>query len=101
MAKLVAEIRGTFTSYSDITTENIAKLQYLPGVVDESLRVYPSTVQNFPRVVRKGGAVICGRFVPEKVSLTLCAYQNISFAVCYFPSSGKWKASWLINRGDD
>lgn len=41
MAKLVAEIRGAFTSDSEITITRVHNLPYLVAVLNETLRMYP------------------------------------------------------------
>ncbi|KAJ0146010.1 Isotrichodermin C-15 hydroxylase, partial [Colletotrichum tanaceti] len=41
LAKLVAEVRGSFTSDDEIDIIGTAKLEYLHAVLEESLRIYP------------------------------------------------------------
>lgn len=64
-AKLVHEIRSTFTHYSDINIEEVNKMDYLIACLQEGLRYYPPVPSGFPRVVPKGGDIISGRYIPE------------------------------------
>jgi cytochrome P450 len=68
-AKLVHEIRSRFSSASDITIEEVNKLEYMIACFQEGLRHYPPVATGFPRVVPKGGDHISGLFVPEGTSV--------------------------------
>ena len=70
MKKLMAEIRGRFQKYVDITLDEVLKLPYLDAVFHEGLRIYPPAPTGFARVVPLGGDTISGYWVPEKVCLT-------------------------------
>ncbi|KAM0697135.1 hypothetical protein Q7P36_003206 [Cladosporium allicinum] len=62
---LQREIRSAFTSLDDMTLESLARQKYLMAVLQEGLRMYPPVPTTLPRVVRAGGAEICGEWVPE------------------------------------
>jgi len=68
MQKLLGEIRGSFARESDITTQSVAKLDYLGAVINEGLRMCPPTAIGVPRVVPKGGDTVCNQWLPEGVS---------------------------------
>jgi cytochrome P450 len=81
LAKLVEEIRSSFTSDEDITLESVFKLEYLGACIDEGFRVYPAAPIGFPRDVPVGGASICGSFVPGGTTVyvtPLAAYTSPS-----------------------
>jgi cytochrome P450 len=63
-AALVAEIRSKFSSASEITVEEVNKLDYMIACFQEGLRCYPPVPTGFPRIVPSGGDTISGRFVP-------------------------------------
>lgn len=63
-ARLVKEIRTTFTSSSDITIEAANALPYMLACLHESLRCYPPVPTGFPRVVPPGGDSISGHYIP-------------------------------------
>jgi cytochrome P450 len=63
------EIRGIFTKAEDITATSTADLVYFKACIEEGLRMHPPLVGTMPRVVPEGGATICGRFVPGKLSM--------------------------------
>jgi cytochrome P450 len=65
--KLLFQIRHRFSSPSEITFSSLADMSYLRAVLQEALRMYPPLPLGMPRVVPSGGAIISGRFVPEKV----------------------------------
>lgn len=68
LAKLVAEVRETFTSENQIDFVSVQKLNYMLAVLDETMRLHPpSPVANL-RQVCDGGDVICDQFVPHGVS---------------------------------
>jgi cytochrome P450 len=65
--RLVREIRSSFDSADDITMVSIGQLPFLNAVFQETLRLYPPVPTHSPRVPPKGGAEVCGKFVPENV----------------------------------
>lgn len=69
LAKLTAEVRSSFTCEDNIDLSSVGRLKYMLAVLDESMRMFGATAGGLPpRVIRKGGDVICGRFLPEGVS---------------------------------
>jgi cytochrome P450 len=68
--KLKKEIRETFHSDSQITTETTEKLPYLTAVIEESLRLCPPAPTMLPRCVPKDGAMVCGYWLPGGVCFT-------------------------------
>lgn len=68
MAKLVAEIRGTFANDIDITIVSVGKLRYLTAVLEESMRLYPPVPAGLYRLVPKGGDTAVGKWIPGGVS---------------------------------
>lgn len=68
MKTLTKEIRGSFTSGSDITIASMSELTYLDACVNEALRIYPPVPAGLPRCVARGGATICGYNLPEMVT---------------------------------
>lgn len=65
--KLTAEIRTAFKSEAEIDFVSVSALPYLLACLDEALRMYPPVPMGLPRVTPKGGATICGNYVPEGV----------------------------------
>ena len=39
--KLKAEVRGSFSTFEDITLDSLARLEYMHAVIQEGLRMYP------------------------------------------------------------
>jgi len=71
MKKLVAEVRGKFTSEDQINLSGVNNLDYMLAVLDESLRMYPPAPAGLPRVVPKGGDTICGKWVPGGTAVSV------------------------------
>ncbi|KAK7724649.1 hypothetical protein SLS63_008629 [Diaporthe eres] len=65
LAKLVAEVRESFSSESQIDFVSVQKLDYMLAVLDEALRLHPPSPNANLRRVCDGGDVICGQFVPH------------------------------------
>ncbi|KAG9597788.1 benzoate 4-monooxygenase cytochrome P450, partial [Aureobasidium melanogenum] len=79
LGNLVAEVRGNFTSESEITVDALAKLPYLNACIEEGLRVYPPVSGSLPRKVPAEGATIAGTWVPGDVSIAVnqrATYQS-------------------------
>ncbi|KAF9869716.1 cytochrome P450 [Colletotrichum karsti] len=86
LAKLVAEVRGSFATEAEIDFVSVQKLEYMLAVLDETLRMHPpSPVANLRRVC-DGGDVICGKFVPHGTSIGVWHYATFrdpkNFALC-------------------
>jgi cytochrome P450 len=65
---LVQEIRAHFTNDADITFDNTPKLPYLAVVMQESFRMYPPFATALARTPPRGGEMVDGYFIPEKVN---------------------------------
>lgn len=70
LSKAVEEVRGTFSQEEDIRMVTTSKLEVLNAVISEGMRLGPPSAVTVPRIVGKGGEVVCGRRVPEGVSLS-------------------------------
>lgn len=79
MEKLLAEVRGAYSSYDDINGTKAMQLPYMNAVIQETLRIHPPGSQGFPRV--SPGAEIDGYWVPKGVkplvSVPLCVEQEL------------------------
>jgi cytochrome P450 len=68
MRKLVDEIRSAFESESDINSKTVAGLKYLTAIINESLRLYPSTPGLPACRVPLEGSTVSGYWVAGDVS---------------------------------
>ncbi|KAH8587874.1 cytochrome P450 [Bisporella sp. PMI_857] len=64
MAKVVNEVRSSFSNNNEITIHSTSSLKYMIACLEEALRVYPPAPAGFPRVVPEEGDFIAGRWVP-------------------------------------
>ncbi|KAK1674114.1 cytochrome P450 [Colletotrichum godetiae] len=71
LGKLTDEVRTTFKTEEEIDLVSVNKLTYMLACLDEALRVYPPVSMGLPRVTPKGGANICGKFVPENTIVAI------------------------------
>ncbi|KAK0344296.1 hypothetical protein LTR94_014996 [Friedmanniomyces endolithicus] len=74
MQKLTDEIRGRWTSYSDITLEEVHKAPYLLAVLSEGLRYQPPVPAGFERKVGPGGEVVAGFYLPGGTSVSVSQF---------------------------
>jgi cytochrome P450 len=72
MRKLATEVRGGFQSQDDIKFLSTAKLPYLNGVIQETLRLAPAVTGGGARVVDEDGITICHQPVPKGVCFPFC-----------------------------
>jgi cytochrome P450 len=70
MELLVQELRSNFNAEAEITADATHDLPYLTAVISEGMRLYPPVPYGVPRIAPKGGASVCGRFVPGGVSVS-------------------------------
>ncbi|KAH6681917.1 cytochrome P450 [Halenospora varia] len=64
-AKLKEEIRGAAKTFSDLNLDLVHNMTYLKAVINECYRIYPPVPGTLTRVIPRGGAYICGRYVPQ------------------------------------
>ncbi|ORY61754.1 cytochrome P450 [Pseudomassariella vexata] len=67
LSRLRAEVDSAFTSIDQITGDSVAHLEYLHGVIEEGLRIFPPVVFGLPRY--SPGAVIDGHYIPAGVTV--------------------------------
>ncbi|TGO62839.1 hypothetical protein BELL_1102g00030 [Botrytis elliptica] len=65
LGKLEAEVRTIFEKEEDITLSALQQLPFLNAVVNEGLRFCNPVSGGLLRVVPRGGATVCGYFLPE------------------------------------
>ena len=71
LAKLVQEIRTTFAFEHEVTTgPKLNSCAYLDACVSEALRNFTGSA--FWREAEKGGATVCGEYIPEGLAVGTC-----------------------------
>ncbi|EMC94776.1 hypothetical protein BAUCODRAFT_74097 [Baudoinia panamericana UAMH 10762] len=71
MAMLVKEIRSSFKSDDEIDAFSVARLTYLSGALEETMRLYPPVPFPAARMPSQGEGTMCGLSVPEGVSVQM------------------------------
>ncbi|KAK1579940.1 cytochrome P450 [Colletotrichum navitas] len=75
MAKLRAELdAGINDPQADMTFTNLRKLPYLNACIEEAMRLYPPAPTPMPRMVPRGGRIVCGRYVPAGTRVDIPLY---------------------------
>ncbi|KAK3934390.1 cytochrome P450 [Diplogelasinospora grovesii] len=65
LQKLEREVRGTFSTETDITLRALQNLPFLNAAISEGLRLCNPVAGGILRTAPKGGATVCGYFLPE------------------------------------
>ncbi|KAI0102624.1 cytochrome P450 monooxygenase-like protein [Nemania sp. FL0031] len=73
LVKLQNEVRSKFTSMDQITGDLTSRLEYLNGVIEEGLRMFPPVTTTLPRY--SPGAVIDGHYIPSGVVVGNSNYE--------------------------
>ncbi|PLB46468.1 benzoate 4-monooxygenase cytochrome P450 [Aspergillus steynii IBT 23096] len=70
-AKIVSEIRSTFTSFEEIKSgpKLLSSCRYMRACVDETMRITPAGPSELPRIALPGGLMIDGAYIPEGVTV--------------------------------
>ena len=74
--RLTKELRNTFVRDEDITIETLQQLPYLNACIEEGMRLYPPVPTGLPRQTPKGGARICGEYVPEDTTVSVSQWAT-------------------------
>nr|POE96394.1 isotrichodermin c-15 hydroxylase [Quercus suber] len=75
LQKLTDEVRGRWSTYDEITIDQVSKAPYLVAVVHEGLRSVPPVPIGFPRRTAAGGEVVSGVYIPEDTSLSVSQFS--------------------------
>jgi len=69
--KLKDEVRQSFKSTDEITSQTATPLNYLTACINEVLRIYPPIAIGMPRVAPDGGETVAGHFVPGGTTVSV------------------------------
>lgn len=84
LRQLNDEVRQAFGSADGLTMQALARLPYLNACLQESLRMFPPAPLGLPRVAPRGGTVICGKPVAERVRTTRVPLYILTSPPCPF-----------------
>lgn len=94
--KLQAELDETMKGVQIIAKyEQVAKLPYLRGVIEETLRLRPSIAIGLPREVPKGGKMVAGRWIEEGVTVSVPQYTLFRHPDHFEQCDRFWPERWI------
>lgn len=98
-AKLVDEIRSTFSSPSEIKSgPKLQSCKYLRAFIQEGLRMTPPVGGETLREVREDGTDVDGTFFPPGVNVSV-AYYCLSYNKDVFPEPLRFRPErWLVDE---
>ncbi|KAK4044166.1 cytochrome P450 [Parachaetomium inaequale] len=73
--RLVSEIRGAFTTESDIVWQKVKELRYLEATLLEALRLFPPSPASQQRIVPRGGATIDRYHLPAGTTVAVSPWS--------------------------
>lgn len=71
LSKLTCIIRSDFPTQADLVHVNPQQHEYLNAVLKEGLRLYPPALDYLFRATTDESAIVAGRMVPPRTSLTM------------------------------
>ncbi|KAJ8067055.1 hypothetical protein OCU04_004435 [Sclerotinia nivalis] len=84
--KLECEVRNCFNKEEDITFSALQQLPFLNAVINEGLRLCNPVSGGLLRIVPRGGAIVCGYFLPEGTHVAMntivMAHSEANFHRC-------------------
>ncbi|KAK4495431.1 hypothetical protein PRZ48_013762 [Zasmidium cellare] len=98
-ARLVDEIRTTFSTTDSITALAASDLPYLHAVIHESLRMYPPSTSQFSRRTPRGGVIIDGYEVPGDTYVGVPHYAANRYSG-NFRDANRWIPERWIDGSD-
>ncbi|KAM0364081.1 hypothetical protein ACHAO7_010071 [Fusarium culmorum] len=97
LAKLQDEVRSAFASEQEITRESTFKLEYLRGVIEEGLRMFPPAPFGLQRVCPPG-AVIDGYAIAAGTIVSVDAFV-MSHDALFFHNPNEFRPERWIGKG--
>lgn len=70
LRKLCDELRSAFKTEEEIDILSVGRLEYMPAVLNEAMRLHTPGPGTGPRTINENGDTIAGHFVPPGVSTT-------------------------------
>ncbi|KAL3459217.1 cytochrome P450 [Aspergillus heterothallicus] len=101
LRRLRKEVRNAFSSPADITLDAIRNLPFLNAVITEGLRLCPPVPWVLPRLVPKGGRMICGKWIPGGTPVSIQAYTLNRSPTLFHKASSFLPERWLDSSTSD
>jgi cytochrome P450 len=85
--RLCDEVRSAFKTEEEIDILSVGRLEYMPAVLNEAMRMNPPISGTIPRTINQKGDEIAGYFVPPGVSTIpiLKHFHSHLYMSCYRP----------------
>ncbi|TVY76086.1 putative sterigmatocystin biosynthesis P450 monooxygenase, partial [Lachnellula suecica] len=95
---LKEEIRSKFSSELEINVESTKDLTYLDAVISETLRIHRATPSQLPRVINKGGQMVCGEFIPGGTVMGIALHATQTSSANWVEPYGFYPERWLNEK---
>lgn len=97
---LCREIREEASLTLPVSYSVASALPYLDAVIKEALRIHPPNGVMYPRLVPPGGAIICGKFIPEGTEVGISPWV-LHYDTELFPCPDRFQPGrWLTSDAD-
>ncbi|THW51458.1 cytochrome P450 [Aureobasidium pullulans] len=93
--RLTRELRSAFMTDKDITIEALQQLPYLSACIEEGMRLYPPVPTGLPRQTPKGGARICGEYIPEDITVSVSQWATYHSEANFYDAGSFIPERWL------
>ncbi|KAF2740901.1 cytochrome P450, partial [Polyplosphaeria fusca] len=97
LERAAREVRGRFSTYSEINFAATSNIPLIKAILLESLRIYPPLPLGLPRVVPDGGEVVNGQYIPAR---TLVSTNPLAATMSekYFKDPWKFRPERLMGH---
>lgn len=98
--RLYEEIHVDANLSLPVSFHNASNLPYLNAVIKEALRIHPPTGLMYSREVPAGGAVICGKYIPQNTEVGISPWV-LHYDPILFPHPEEFEPErWLTTDAD-
>ncbi|KAK1236910.1 hypothetical protein MKX08_007858 [Trichoderma sp. CBMAI-0020] len=79
LKKLCDEVRSTFKTEEEIDILSVGRLEYMPAVLNEAIRLHTPGPGTGPRTINENGDTIAGHFIPPGTNIEIWFWTAFHF----------------------